>query len=85
MEGEEKTGAEMVDIWCLVVEAEYDGEGWFGGGCNGGCRRVDVGSRCSVVVYILVLCLPSFVLVVQVNCVGQSNHQSRRCFDKHLQ
>ena len=64
MEGNEKTGAEMVDIGCLVVEAEYDRKGWFGGGFNGGSRCGDVDSRCSVVVYILVLCFPSFVLVV---------------------
>ena len=55
---------EVVDIGCLVVEAEYNGERRFGVGFNGGSRCVDVDSRCSVVVYILVLCFPSFVLVV---------------------
>ena len=67
-------GAEMVDIGCLVMEAEYNWERWFGGGFNGGSRGGDVGSRCSVVDYILVLCFPSFVFVVQVDCIGQSNH-----------
>ena len=85
MEGDEKTGAEMVDIGCLVVEVEYDGEGWFGGGFNGGSRWVDVGSRYLVVVYILVLCFPSFVFVVCIDdSVGDSFHQCGRCFDKYL-